>query len=58
MTQIWDNEARSDAELRAKLHQRLIEFRRTLNQFVYKIAQMEVMIEDYIDLKDGRERLE
>ena len=58
MTQLWDNEVQSDEELRAKMHQRLIEFRRKLNQFVYQIAQMEVMIEDYIDLKDGRERLE
>ena len=58
MTQLWDNEVQSDEELRAKMHQRLLEFRSKLKQFVYQVAQMEVMIEDYIDLKDGRERLE
>jgi hypothetical protein len=58
MTQLWDNEVQSDEELRAKMHQRLLEFRGKLKQFVYQVAQMEVMIEDYIDLKDGRERLE
>jgi len=55
---IWDNETKSDAELRAKMAQRLIDFRKTIRQFEYQIAQMEVMIEDYIDLKDGRKRLE
>ena len=56
--QIWDNEVKSDADLRAKMHQRLIEFRLKIKHFEYLVAQMEVMIEDYIDLKDGRTRLE
>jgi len=55
---IWDNDTKSDKELRAKMHQRLIEFRRMIKHFEYLVAQMEVMVEDYIDLKDGRERLE
>ena len=55
---IWDNETKSDKELRAKMAQRLSEFRLKIKHFEYLVAQMEVMIEDYIDLKDGRTRLE
>jgi len=55
---IWNNETKSDEELRAKMHSRLIELRKKINHFDYLLAQMEVMIEDYIDLKDGRKRLE
>jgi len=55
---IWDNEIKSDEELRAKMHMRLLEFRTKIRHFEYLLAQMEVMIEDYIDLKDGRTRLE
>jgi len=55
---IWDNTVKSDEELRAKMAQRLLEFRKKINHFEFLIAQMEVMIEDYIDLKDGRTRLE
>ena len=55
---IWDNETKSDEELRAKMAQRLSEFRLKIKHFEYLLAQMEVMIEDYIDLKDGRTRLE
>ena len=58
MLQIWDNEVHSNEELRAKMAQRLAEFRLKLKHFEYLVAQMEVMIEDYIDLKDGRKRLE
>ena len=56
--EIWDNEVHSNEELRAKMAQRLAEFRLKLKYFEYLVAQMEVMIEDYIDLKDGRKRLE
>ena len=38
--------------------QRLLDFRKKIREFEYQIAQMEVMIEDYVDLKDGRTRLE
>jgi|TARA_R110000824_G_scaffold22325_11_gene81863 hypothetical protein len=55
---IWDNATKSDEELRAKMAQRLLDFRKKIREFEYQIAQMEVMIEDYVDLKDGRTRLE
>jgi len=55
---IWDNEVKSDEELRAKMHMRLLDLRERIQHFDYLLAQMEVMIEDYIDLKDGRKRLE
>ena len=51
---IWDNDIKSDEELRAKMHMRLLEFRTKIRHFEFLVAQMEVMIEDYIDLKDGR----
>jgi hypothetical protein len=54
---IWDNKTTSNEELRAKMAQRLSEFRLKVKHFEYLLAQMEVMIEDYIDLKDGRTRL-
>ena len=55
--EIWDNEAKSEEELLSKMHVRLIEFRKKMNDFEYLLAQMEVMIEDYIDLKDGQGQL-
>ena len=55
---IWNNEVKNDEELLAKMHMRLLEFRAKIRHFEYQLAQMEVMIEDYIDLKDGRTRLE
>ena len=55
---IWNNETKSDEELRAKMHMRLLDLRERIQHFDYLLAQMEVMIEDYIDLKDGRKRLE
>ena len=55
---IWNNEVKSDEELLAKMHMRLLEFSTKIRHFDYLLAQMEVMIEDYIDLKDGRKRLE
>ena len=55
---IWDNEVKSNEELRAKMAQRLREFRKKIQHFEYQIAQMEVMLEDYVDLKDGRKSLE
>ena len=55
---IWNNETKSDEELRAKMAQRLLEFRKKIQHFEYLLAQMEVMIEDYIDLKEERTRLE
>ena len=54
MMDIWDNEVKNDEELRAKMAQRLLEFRKKIKHFEYLIAQMEVLIEDYIDLKGGR----
>ena len=51
---IWDNKVYSTKELRTKMAQRLSEFRLKIRHFEYLLAQMEVMIEDYIDVEESR----
>ena len=47
-----------EKELLTELTAKILDLRDLLKVLTYKVAQLEVVLEDYIDKKEGRIRLE
>ena len=47
-----------EKDLLTKLTAKILDLRDDLKILTYKVAQLEVVLEDYIDKKEGRIRLE